>query len=450
MASNALILDIFIIQALRPLCNIKFRTPEKMKQLIFIFIIQFSILNAFAQWTNLGLNGFQVNDLTVYSDTIYASTDDGLYKKSISNTDTIWASCGKQGHYITQTLVENYQTFISLVQLGSTNTTQIYKSSNAGNSFVLMNTDTSNVNSYQYLDHIAHPSNNYDTLYFLKHQLKTYDGGVTWESIYNITNSDRFIMVNPTNHSQLLIGGETDFFAAYLQISNDFGNTWKIPSMNSFSSGDNAIHDLAIDNSTWYAAGEGIIAKSTDEGENWIQLLNLWSDNSPFSLYYTNIEFSPVNKSVLYVTGLKSAGSDKVALLYSENNGTTWDTTSCNSITSSQRIRCMTINIKNNIDNVFLGGNGVYLFKKTVNHVQGQTPNIDLVIYPNPTKDKLYIKTDNAISGIKMYNTFGTEVIVENNENNIINLHKLSKGLYLITFTIDNRKVTRKFIIEDK
>ncbi|MBW8051079.1 MAG: T9SS type A sorting domain-containing protein [Cytophagales bacterium] len=419
-----------------------------MKQLISILIFQFSVFNAFAQWTNLGLNEFKVNDLTIYSDTIYASTENGIYKKNIFSTDTVWLSCGKQGYYVVQTLVENYQTFISLIQLGSTNTTQIYKSNDAGNTFVLMNTDTSNFNSYQFLDHIAHPTNNYDTLYFLNHQLKTNDGGITWESIYNTKQTDRFIMVNPTNHSQLLIGGETGFFSAYLQYSNDYGKTWTIPAMNSFFAGDNAIHDLAIDDSIWYAAGEGVIAKSTDEGENWLQVLNLWADNSPFSLYYTDIEFSPVNKNILYVTGLKSSGSNKVPLLYSENQGATWDTISCSSITSNQRIRCITIKNTDNTDNVFLGGNGVYLYKKLVNNLLQLNSNLDLIIYPNPANNLLYIKTDKTISNIKIYNALGYEVLVEQNKENIINLYALSTGLYIMTLTIENVEVTRKFIKE--
>ncbi len=404
------------------------------------------MISAFAQWTNLGLNEYQVNDLTIHSDTIYASTDNGIYKKNIHSSDTVWSGCGKQGSYIVQTLVKDYQTFISLVQLGSTNTTQIIKSVDGGLTFSLMNSDTSNTNSYQFLDHIAHPTNDYDTLYFLNHRLKTNNGGITWENIYNTTFTDRFIMVNPANHKQLLIGGETGYFSAYLQLSNDFGYTWTIPAMNSFFSGDNAIHDMAIENSVWYAAGEGVIAKSTDGGENWFQLLNLLDTTSPFSLYYTNIEFSPVNCNVIYVTGLKSAGSNRVPLLFSEDKGVGWDTVSCSSVIANQRIRCMTIININNTDNVFLGGNGVYLFKKIVNNVPQQNTIPNLTVYPNPAIDKLYVKTDKSISGIRLHNAFGHEIFVEQTEENIISINNLPDGLYVISFTIDDIHVVRKFI----
>ncbi|HBO76136.1 MAG TPA: hypothetical protein DD653_15830 [Marinilabiliales bacterium] len=419
-----------------------------MKHLILNLILVFWILNIHAQWTNIGLNGLQVNDLTIYSDTIYASTNNGLFKKNILNTDTTWLSCGNHSYYYVQTLVVNSQTFISLVQLGTTYRTQIYKSINFGKSFELMTTDTSNISTYQFLDHIAHPNDNYDTLYFLNHQLKTYDGGITWESIYNRAQSDRFIMVNPINHSQLIIGGETGFFSAYLQYSNDNGNTWTFPAMNSFFAGDNAIHDIVIDNTIWYAAGEGVIAKSIDEGESWEQLLNPWDDNSPFNLYYTDIEFSPLSKNILYVTGLNSTSSNIVPLLYSENQGLNWDSTFYISLSTNQKIRCLTTKNIDNIDNVFLGGIGVFLYKKNINNIVKLNVSFDLVIYPNPVKNLLYIKTDKKITKIRVYDILGYQIKVGLCKDNFIQLGEIPRGLYFISATIENKEIIRKFIKE--
>ena len=130
--------------------------------------------------------------------------------------------------------------------------------------------------------------------------------------------------------------------------------------------------------------------------------------------------------------------------------GASWDTISCNSVISNQKIRCLTIKNTNNTDYVFLGGNGIYLYKKTVNNVQHHNTNLNLTIYPNPAKDQLYIKTDKAISNIRIYNAYGREVLVEPNEENIINLCGLSSGLYIMTLTIDNVEITRKFIKEEE
>lgn len=427
-----------------------------MKQLTLILLFQFSMVSTFAQWTNLGLDEYQVNDLTVYSDTIYASTENGIYKKSILNLDSEWSSCGKQGHHVVQTLVENYQTFYSLLQIDATSKTQLYKSTNAGLSFSLLTTDTSNYNYYQYLDHIAHPANNYDTLYLLNHQLKTNDGGSTWESINSSISTDRFIMVNPTNLSQLIIGGEGDLFNAYLQVSNDFGDTWTYPSMNSFFAGDNAIHDIAIDEDIWYAAGEGIIAQSNDEGENWVQLLNLFDDNSPFSLYYTNIEFSPVSTDILYVSGLNQTNADEVPLLYSENQGATWDTISQSGISQTQRIRCLTVENIENSDHVFLGGKGVYLYRRMVSNVANKNINLNLTIYPNPVADIININYTSVASGQITTNVFDLQgrLITQQQEQLgigeqtfTIDTSSLSQGTYVLQLIDGERTGSREFVV---
>lgn len=426
-----------------------------MKPFLLILIFQLSVFTSFAQWSNLGLNAHRVNDLTVYADTIYASTDDGIYKKNILNADTVWESCGQQGHYIVQTLVENYSTFISLKRIEGTYTNQIYKSTDAGLTFSLMNNAASNYNGYQFLDHMAHPPNDYNTLYLLNHQMKTNDGGITWQPINNSVNTDRFIMVNPYNTAQIIIGGEADFFNPLLQISNDYGETWDFPAMTSFFSGDNALHDLAIDDTTWYAAGEGVICKTVDEGENWVQLLNLFDDPTAFSLYYTNIEFSPMSSEVLYVSGLKSSDSYKVPLLYSEDQGATWDTTSYHSIHANQKIRSLTVDNIENSDCIFLGGEGVYLYKRPVSNVPKIGAQLDFGLYPNPATDLIninYTATTNAQLGIKIFDLQGRLVSqqIENalgGQSFTIDTSALSQGTYVLQLVDGEKTGSREFVV---
>lgn len=276
---------------------------QKFKKYFLIIACSACTTNLVGQWTYLGLGITQTTDLTIYSDTIYASTSDGIYKKYVYSTDTNWTACGMQGESVVQTLIPNHMEFISVININATYTTQIYRSTDGGVSFSLLHPGISSTNGYQYLDAIAHPENNYDTLYFLNHRLKTYDRGLTWDTIPTFFQADRFIKVNTANHNQIILGGETFGFSAYLQVSNDYGTTWSMPMMNGYFSGDNSVHDMVIDGNEWYAAGEGVICKSTDEGNTWIQLLNYFSGPQDFSLYNYDIEFSPTNKNRMYVTG---------------------------------------------------------------------------------------------------------------------------------------------------
>src|SRR5262245_50969594 len=138
-----------------------------MKSLFVILLFCVATSASMAQWSYIGLSGAGITtDLTIYNDTIYASTHDGIYKKSVSSTDTSWIPCGLQGQHVVQTLVPDYQTFVCVAEIGSSYTTQIYKSVNGGQTFSLLNTDTSNWNSYMFLNAIAQPNDNCDTLYF--------------------------------------------------------------------------------------------------------------------------------------------------------------------------------------------------------------------------------------------------------------------------------------------
>lgn len=70
------------------------------------------------------------------------------------------------------------------------------------------------------------------------------------------------------------------------------------------------------------------------------------------------------------------------------------------------------------------------------------------VVYPNPTKSLLNIKTGLNINKVEIYNVNGQKVMqVENNNLNQIDVNKLSSGMYLINLFQDNVLIsTNKFI----
>jgi len=386
----------------------------KIKFLI-AFVCLVNLMNA--QWSYMGLCSTQLTDLTIYYDTIYASTYDGIYKKNVLSADTAWLACGLQGNHVVQTLVPDYQTFICVVEIGNTETTQIYKSIDCGNSFSSLNSIVSNIASYQFLDNIAHPEGNYDTLYCLQNQQKTYNGGTTWDAMNDVMLVNRFIKVNPENHSQLLIGGETIIFSASLQTSFDYGDHWTVlPNMYSFFAGDNALHDMAFNGTDWFAVGEGVIGKTTDGGNSWNQLLNTWSYPAQWILYIFDIEFSPADKNKLYATG-DCNEVYKVPLLYSADYGMTWDTLSYNSI-MKPNIRCLAIKSTVGSDKVFLGGRGVYKYENIFTGVQDKKsikPNYYFLSqnYPNPfnpsTTFSFYLPK-RSHAALKIFDLLGREV----------------------------------------
>jgi hypothetical protein len=407
---------------------------KKIITLLFIFINT----TIHSQWNYIGLGFTNTSDLTLLNDTIYASTYDGIYKKSIHTSDTNWIACGLQANHVVQTFVVNDQTFISLVEIDSTYTTQIYKSVDAGNTFNLMTTDTSEACSYQFLDAMAYAGEDYDTLYFLNHHLKTYDGGITWDSMPAPILNDRFIKVNPQNHEQLIIGGETFILSAYLQISMDQGDNWSMPMMTDYFAGDNCVHDLVFKGNDWYAAGEGIICKTSDGGENWIQLLNLFSGSPNFSLYNFDIEVSNFDNSTLYVTGTNHYAF-QVPLIYSVNDGLTWDTISFQQTnTINPNIHCLATHPISFGDKLYFGGNGVYTYESFFSSIDSPTDNFKVSIYPNPFQSGFKIKFDGKYIdhplNLVLTDVLGNIVFEEalNSNHQFFKTENLSSGVYFL------------------
>lgn len=75
----------------------------------------------------------------------------------------------------------------------------------------------------------------------------------------------------------------------------------------------------------------------------------------------------------------------------------------------------------------------------------------ELVIFPNPASDKLFIKTKNeaAVDEVVIYDQLGKVVFKDNNIVESIDISELMNGMYVIEFEINNRKLREKLIIEE-
>ena len=74
----------------------------------------------------------------------------------------------------------------------------------------------------------------------------------------------------------------------------------------------------------------------------------------------------------------------------------------------------------------------------------------ELIIYPNPTKDKLILKTPLHLIGsnVNMYSTLGQNLsnFTLNEENTSIDLSSLKKGIYLLKFLTNNGSFVKEII----
>lgn len=72
----------------------------------------------------------------------------------------------------------------------------------------------------------------------------------------------------------------------------------------------------------------------------------------------------------------------------------------------------------------------------------------DIQFYPNPVKDIINInnKSNREIKNITIYNMLGEKVFYQNNPTKNINIKKISKGIYMLTFEVENKIYKSKII----
>lgn len=72
--------------------------------------------------------------------------------------------------------------------------------------------------------------------------------------------------------------------------------------------------------------------------------------------------------------------------------------------------------------------------------------NKDVLMYPNPTKDMLFFKTEEQIDEVIVFDLAGKERAKHLPINNSISLKSLKKGVYLLQFNSDNKAVIKKIV----
>jgi hypothetical protein len=72
-----------------------------------------------------------------------------------------------------------------------------------------------------------------------------------------------------------------------------------------------------------------------------------------------------------------------------------------------------------------------------------------LKMYPNPTKNNLFIETAlNSDINVSIVNMLGKEVVNANVVNNTVNVSSLTSGIYIVKITEEGKTSTKKLIIE--
>lgn len=146
------------------------------------------------------------------------------------------------------------------------------------------------------------------------------------------------------------------------------------------------------------------------------------------------------------INGRVYACSEYGKIFWSSNYGQNWNeqTTPVNATVGSIAFANENLGIAVASDGIILTKNG----GAAPNSVINQELSNDIVLYPNPTTDEIFIeyKRSKGIEKISLYNSMGQTIKVLDVDTKKVQLSGLSKGYYFIAFETAAGRAVKKFI----
>ncbi len=89
-----------------------------------------------------------------------------------------------------------------------------------------------------------------------------------------------------------------------------------------------------------------------------------------------------------------------------------------------------------------------YFFSSVITSLNTNSINTDILVYPNPANDKLYLQLNKEIKQLRILDLQGREVMMVKDDLKQINIETLIKGIYFVEITTSLGKATKKFVKE--
>ena len=275
-----------------------------LRQMLVVILVSL-VSNLYAQWEQIGsLQGANVKVMAFRGDTIFAggthkiyevfhtpeahgiyrSTDNGeTWKKMYSNDYEITALAFNEDVIFAGTSSGMLRSDDSGKTWLQTNLNGSIKSIFTANGYVLAGKDDGSIH-------------------------KTTDNGINWVMVFNDPNITNSYISDIASNGSKLVAASANFNYIDLYESNDDGDTWSTTNISRISERYFTC-ELLFKGSKLFAATQGGVYESTDEGSSWSML------TTDIALKFTSIALDGNN---LYL------GTEKNGVLHSNDNGATW------------------------------------------------------------------------------------------------------------------------------
>lgn len=282
-----------------------------------------------------GTNGVNTlgSRMTLEDETLYVPTTNGIWSINVNTTENGWISHGFEGENLMECIHKGDE-WLAITR-------------NSNMRLLLRSTDNGNTVE-DYTPYELFPENknrnvlrlcqdpaNSDVIYLLSPYvgiLKSTDFGKSWTLLReecNFNNTYCGFEIHPLNTDIILNNAENGALAPTIIISYNGGIDWI--SSNGYPTADiilpdhhaymeDCIHDVAFhptDINTWVYGGEGVIAKSTDQGRTWTHKAESWG-------YHYCTQFDIENNGTIYSVGVNNRDNSGFLFMLSNDCGETW------------------------------------------------------------------------------------------------------------------------------
>lgn len=272
--------------------------------------------------------------MTLDGESLYVPTTNGIWSINVNSPENGWTSCGFEGENILE-CIHNGDEWLAI----SRNQNMRLLLRSADNGKTVEDYTPYNLfydNEYRTVQRLYQDPINPNTIYLLSGYagiLKSTDFGKSWGLIAVECNSNNTYCgfeIHPHNTDILLNHAENNALEPTIIISYNGGKDWissngwpekeiLLPTLPDYA--EDCIHDVAFhptDINIWVFGGEGVIAKSTDQGRTWAHKADSWG-------YQYCTQFDTENSETIYSVGVNDEPIGGFLFMLSDNCGETWD-----------------------------------------------------------------------------------------------------------------------------
>lgn len=412
-------------------------------------------------WRFLGLEGRVVQKLRFHDGYLFATTDDGIFRKALAVDDTLWTPIGLQGKQARALLAFNLDTLLASTEF---DTVSLWRTTDGGGNWLPYQNGFGGgiAETVKALERHPHSP---DMLFATGATVVAVspDRGASWQLLHGtwggFASGTNFVVVDSNNTQIIWAGGQNAIERAFLLKSSDAGDTWRewpqlVEEVSSAKTA--AIHPF--DSETVYAGLESFILRTSDGGDTWEEK---YVEDGRF---FFGIAINPIRPQRMYAASwFKTPDPQSLIMFISDDGGDTWDQLIEQTITFGGAWDLLHLS-DGATDRLYLGlykGGVVEFTAELPTSVDPQPPIVSTFRleqnYPNPANPETMIAFSLPRAGmatLKIYTLLGREVATLVSGELPAGEHRvrwraggLPSGVYLYRLETAEQTATRRLLV---